>query len=355
MTTYGEGHTTADRARLLHGLTRASRDQNTPQSFCRALYEAIPCERVCIGQINRLTGRVRGAYWPPLPESQEKQLVAAFTRHGLEHPRLRAFLHGKRVAGVASWHAIDPEGAFTRTGLYREFYRPRGITDQLSFRLPAPGPVAIGVTIDRINGRFTDDEVDFLEAVRSALATIPARQPTGTTVLSALGWVAVSLADDGTVLSADDHAEERGALAGLPLGAGDSLSATELWAQLGPHLQRSLIPVPPAHDPVIHTGADPLGRAWLLEIPPLGPAQLYLDLPALVIEELAALTPRQRDIARLLADGLTNKQIAARLGLSTGTVRTHIQRMFQTLGVHTRAAAVVKLLPARALAHRSIG
>lgn len=343
MTELGAPPTGADQARLLHLLAQARQDRDTLQNFCRALHEAIECERVSIGQINRLTGRVRGAYWPPLPAEQERRFVAAFTRHGLDHPRLRAFLRGRKIAGVASWHEIDPEGAFARTRLYRDFYRPRGVTDQLSFRLPAPGPVAIGVTIDRVDGRFTRQEMDFLESVRSALADLPSSRPPGAAVLTALGWVGVTVADDGTVLDSDEEARTRGALVGLALGAGDSLAETPIWAGLRPHLQRSVIPVPDTREPAIQAGTDAAGRAWLLEIPALGPAHLHLDLPTLAVSELAALTPRQRDIARLLADGLTNKQIAGRLGLSSGTVRTHLQRMFQTLGVHTRAAAVSKL------------
>ena len=52
------------------------------------------------------------------------------------------------------------------------------------------------------------------------------------------------------------------------------------------------------------------------------------------------LTNREREILALLADGLGNKQIAARLGISTNTVKTHLELMFEKLGVNTRAEAV---------------
>jgi DNA-binding NarL/FixJ family response regulator len=52
------------------------------------------------------------------------------------------------------------------------------------------------------------------------------------------------------------------------------------------------------------------------------------------------LSNRERDILALLADGLVNKQIAARLGISTNTVKTHLELMFDKLGVTTRAEAV---------------
>jgi DNA-binding NarL/FixJ family response regulator len=54
----------------------------------------------------------------------------------------------------------------------------------------------------------------------------------------------------------------------------------------------------------------------------------------------AVLTNREREILALLADGLGNKQIAARLGISTSTVKTHIELLFEKLGVSSRAEAV---------------
>lgn len=53
-----------------------------------------------------------------------------------------------------------------------------------------------------------------------------------------------------------------------------------------------------------------------------------------------ALTAREAQILALLAEGLVNKQIAARLGISRHTVKTHLGALFHKLGVSTRAEAV---------------
>ena len=53
-----------------------------------------------------------------------------------------------------------------------------------------------------------------------------------------------------------------------------------------------------------------------------------------------ALTGREAQILALLAEGLVNKQIAARLGISRHTVKTHLAALFHKLGVSTRAEAV---------------
>lgn len=52
------------------------------------------------------------------------------------------------------------------------------------------------------------------------------------------------------------------------------------------------------------------------------------------------LTPRQVEVLRLLQQGRSTKQIAAELHLSVETVRNHIRRIFQALGVHSRLEAV---------------
>jgi DNA-binding NarL/FixJ family response regulator len=52
------------------------------------------------------------------------------------------------------------------------------------------------------------------------------------------------------------------------------------------------------------------------------------------------LSPRQRDVLRLIVKGLRMKEIAANLGLSTRTVETHKYEMMQTLGLHSTAELV---------------
>ena len=54
----------------------------------------------------------------------------------------------------------------------------------------------------------------------------------------------------------------------------------------------------------------------------------------------AVLTTRQRQIVGLFADGLSNKEISRRLGISTNTVKSHISVIFRALGVSNRAQVV---------------
>ncbi|SEG99923.1 DNA-binding response regulator, NarL/FixJ family, contains REC and HTH domains [Nonomuraea solani] len=57
--------------------------------------------------------------------------------------------------------------------------------------------------------------------------------------------------------------------------------------------------------------------------------------------DLAVLTEREREIMILVATGLTNDEIALRLGISRTTVKTHVNRAMLKLGAHDRAQLVI--------------
>jgi DNA-binding NarL/FixJ family response regulator len=63
--------------------------------------------------------------------------------------------------------------------------------------------------------------------------------------------------------------------------------------------------------------------------------------------EMATLTGRERDVLKLLAQGMTNREIADALVISTNTVKRHLKSIFAKLGVSTRAAATARAMGAR--------
>ena len=67
-------------------------------------------------------------------------------------------------------------------------------------------------------------------------------------------------------------------------------------------------------------------------------------LAASASEHVPQLTQRERDVLRLLADGLSNEEIGKRLFISAETVRTHLRKAMDKLGAETRTQAVALAL-----------
>lgn len=69
----------------------------------------------------------------------------------------------------------------------------------------------------------------------------------------------------------------------------------------------------------------------------------YLASPG-VADKLPNLTQRERDVLRLLSDGLTNEEIGKQLFISPETVRTHVRKAMDKLNADTRTQAVATAL-----------
>lgn len=86
-----------------------------------------------------------------------------------------------------------------------------------------------------------------------------------------------------------------------------------------------------------------------------GGAPMTGEIARLVVQSFQAappnevqerLSPREQEIVELLSEGMTNKRIALRLGISTETVRTHLGHIYEKLHVQGRTEAVTKYLKA---------
>jgi RNA polymerase sigma factor (sigma-70 family) len=60
-------------------------------------------------------------------------------------------------------------------------------------------------------------------------------------------------------------------------------------------------------------------------------------------EAMATLTPREREVIQCVAEGLTNREIAAELVVEPSTVRKHLEHVYEKLGVGSRTAALATL------------
>jgi len=79
----------------------------------------------------------------------------------------------------------------------------------------------------------------------------------------------------------------------------------------------------------------------------LGSLTTALERSGVTVEErsseVPALTTREREVLALVGEGKTNAEVAARLWISIGPVRRHLENVFSKLDVYTRTAAVARM------------
>ncbi len=107
-------------------------------------------------------------------------------------------------------------------------------------------------------------------------------------------------------------------------------------------LVRALLDLRPANHLDEEVRQDPQSEEIIFDLVVDGARYLLLRLPK-PAQVSVQLTPREREIVRLVALGHSNKIIADVLNISSWTVCTHMRRIFAKLGVGSRAAMVAHM------------
>ncbi|MFV0426922.1 MAG: response regulator transcription factor [Beutenbergiaceae bacterium] len=330
-------------------ILEAERSENFAERVCRTFYDRIECTRVAIGQIHRVSTRIRAAYWPRFAVEEEPVRARAFRRDFLHHPRIQMRLRGKAPKTVLCWSDLPDLRPFRASRLYREFYQPDGITDQLSMRLPGPRPLLMGLTIDRSGGNFTETEKQAMTQLHHVLEAI-FRRVTGSELAGALaqaGWGRMLITPGGEIIEVDRRAHEIGAVFDHDLADGSALSSTPWWPAICDRIEQELVAIGSSRNRVESFSAG--GVDFLVEHRLLGLPTLYLHAAAPISRRTRFvtdldLTPRQAEVADLLVQGLRIREVAARLGISFSTASTHLEHIYARLGTNNRARAIAVLL-----------
>ncbi|MGF1605249.1 MAG: LuxR family transcriptional regulator [Rhodothalassiaceae bacterium] len=91
-----------------------------------------------------------------------------------------------------------------------------------------------------------------------------------------------------------------------------------------------------------HAAAEDVIAALDVHASPAAVAYALPPAPMAASHVCQHLSRRQKQIMAMVAEGLANKEIAARLGIAEGTVKAHIHAVFKALGVTNRTQAVVR-------------
>jgi DNA-binding CsgD family transcriptional regulator/tetratricopeptide (TPR) repeat protein len=134
------------------------------------------------------------------------------------------------------------------------------------------------------------------------------------------------------------------------LANGQWREAAELWRRAGcPYEQAIALAESPDTADLLSAlstldalGAEPVARRVRLRLRELGVTQIPRGRLQSTRDSPAGLTSRQTDVVELLAEGLTNAEIAARLVLSVRTVDTHVAAILNKLDARTRRDAAAR-------------
>jgi DNA-binding CsgD family transcriptional regulator len=126
----------------------------------------VPCIQVGYNEVDNETGETLIVIDPPdaLPPGGRE----AFSRHAHQHPVIRHH----RESGEHGPHAISDfltADELHALDLYREVYEPMGAEDQLSFILPSPPGMIVGIAMNRSRRGFSEAERELVSLVRPHL------------------------------------------------------------------------------------------------------------------------------------------------------------------------------------------
>ncbi len=341
--------------RALLESTAAATPDEFPEKVLAALHRLIPCSHL---GYNEVDVRHRRAVVVTCPSSAiPAPLLAQFASLAHQHPVIQHFL----ATGDPRTHGISDfldKRTFHRLDLYGDFFRPLGVEHQLAVNLQVGADTVIGIALNRGASGFSDHDRVLLDVVRPHLAWAHA-QGRGRRLGEALlggeatapgagGRAASALALDGArrVRRATSGARRCvEACLGMPV-----LDGQHLPEPLDAWVRASLAAYPKA--PPDGACALPLPDGVLRVFcavedagPQAGCILILFEQRRTAPDPGARLTARERDVLAVLAEGMSTREAADRLGIARGTLYKHLENAYAKLGVHSRTAALRAVPP----------
>jgi DNA-binding CsgD family transcriptional regulator len=323
----------------------------------RNLSELIRCENAVYNEANVRRGRViwreEPAISPGLPGAR-----GIFERHMPEHPLIS---HAEWDGSAVRMSDFLSRPRFHDLGLYQEFFRRLDLEHQMSIRLPATPALMVVVNVNRSRCEFSPRERVLMELLRPHLAQAYRTAEAMTELRRGLGLLdhgveglgrgLVILSADGRIRFATDQAERwlGRYFPGRRPGHGQLPSALRRWVRREEKALRPADDAPPPRRPLV---VQDRAARLVLRLVSDGSRSLLLleEHPRQVSRralEAHGLTSREAEVLAWVAEGKTNPEIGAILGLSPRTIGNHLARVYARLGVETRTAAARIALTAR--------
>jgi DNA-binding CsgD family transcriptional regulator len=329
----------------IEGIHRCRKLEEFPRYVLGQLRKIIDCNLAGYNEVDLPRNRIVVIFEPPRPEF-DQPVVETFAKLMQEHPVITYF---DRTGDGQTLKISDflTEEEYHQRAIYRDFYRLIEAEDQISFAVQISPGFMIGIAFNRGARSFTEKDRLRLNLVRPHIvqAYLYAAELSGHeereidlhVVLRESGLGVIAAEGQGRVLHSTPGALE--CLAHyLPIPKGGT---PRLPRRVVEWLREDEATDGPAPLVLVHDLAKLIIRRargdnrWLL---------LLSEESGLAISrrlERFGLTPREREVLRWLAEGKSNAEISLILGLTTGTVKLHVERILTKLGVENRTAAAL--------------
>jgi len=349
-----------DHLALLRAVARlhaCHRWEDFPLVAAKTVRSLVAAERVGFDHIAPTVPEMWGVADPALAYDYEQR--RAFVENLGEHPLVAHYQENRDPSPTKISDFLDKK-AWRRTRLYQELFRSLECEDQMAFPISAPDRDFYGLAIYRSERSFSERDRAALELLRphlrqafeNAQALDRARRQARLqkALETSMGQHQVWIDPSGKITEASRAALER--LRAL-FPEAPPISSGQLPAPLARWLDAAAPPIPP--EPFVRERDGVQLTVRFFPDRPKAPAR-NVSNPAgcLLVEARLAparrpalrnkgLTEREIQVLERLEEGLTNPQIAARLGIRPLTVKKHVERLVVKLGASSRAGAVGKL------------
>jgi|GEM_PF-7115418 len=327
--------------------------QTFPYRIMRVLAKLVAADSMAYEELNPALNQMIGFCIPD--EARPMKLLKMFQEVYLPtHPTFQGYVRQK-VIEPRSLADYLPRSQFVNSGLYKDYYKPAGVEDQLAVYLPAPDPILIAVAFNRTRWRFSEREKAMLDLVKPHLMQAYWNSKIVTDLANSKVAAGSMKAGNLGLLSVGEKCEIRWCTTFASIALAECFPD---WKRNPAKLPEKLAAFVRAHraalagnpDELAHTlrvpGAD--GRNVAMQFI-RGPATAeYLIAIKREYSEPAEVTvnlsPRQAQVLDRLLAGQSVKQIASALSLRLLTVQTYVRDLYRRMGVSGRGELMAKFV-----------